>query len=58
MDREQLNALFALLDAFPQERHWVDEDGVLHFEIPLTDEQHQFWLGAQRMMAPAEEGNA
>ena len=55
MDKTQRDALFALLDAFPQERHWVDENGMLRFEIQLTEEQHQFWLGAQRMMEPAEE---
>lgn len=55
MDHEQLDALFALLKAFPQERHWVDMHGTLVFHIPLTDEQHAFWKGAVKMMAPLDD---
>lgn len=50
MEREQLNALFALVAAFPQERHYVDMHGTLVFQIQLTDEQVAFWSGAERMM--------
>lgn len=50
MERKQLNALFALMEAFPQERHYVDMHGTLVFQIQLTEEQHKFWQGAARMM--------
>ena len=54
MNREQLDALFALHKAFPGEWHWVDEFGNLIYQIPLTDEQQNFFsLGAQ-MMAPID----
>ena len=56
MDHEQLSALFALLRAFPQERHYVDMHGQLSIVIPLTDEQEKFFRDAQEMFRqPIEE---
>ena len=54
MTKDQLDALFAMLKAFPQERHDVDEHGVLRFTIPLTEQEHEFWKAAQTMMEPVK----
>lgn len=52
MNREQLNALFAMQAAFPNMSKNVGGDGVMRIEIWLTNEQLDFWAGAQALMAP------
>lgn len=51
MTKEQLDALFAMKEAFPGFGWNVGADGVMRMEVWLNENQIQFMHDAQQMMA-------
>lgn len=55
MNKEQMDALFAMLAAFPGMSWNIGADNVMRIEVWLRDDQVKFMSEAHQLMAPASD---